>query len=222
MAGVTQIPRRRGSLCGVLLVLLGLWGGLAPFVGPYFHFGFTPDKTWAYTSGRLYLSVVPGAAALLGGLFVLLTRSRAIGIVSGLVAALGGAWFIVGYATVVDALKNLTISPGLSLPSAGSGSVVLSNVLRSYLEQLSFFTGIGILIVFLAALAMGRFSMISAKDASDAGSADYGNYPAAQDHFPGDDEDPHAAPQYPAATGQFPAAQQQFPPPQDQFPTSAG
>ena len=39
--------------CGVLLILLGLWGGLAPFVGPYVHFGFTPDATWHYDSGRL-------------------------------------------------------------------------------------------------------------------------------------------------------------------------
>ena len=74
-----QIPRSRGGICGVLLILLGLWGGLAPFVGPYFHFGFTPDKTWHYDSGRLYYSVIPGAAALLGGLLVAVTRNRGVG-----------------------------------------------------------------------------------------------------------------------------------------------
>src|SRR5277367_6779834 len=101
-----RIPRTRGAVCGVLLILLGLWGGLAPFVGPYLHFGFTPDKAWAYTTGRLYLSAVPGAAALLGGLLVLGTRNRAVGIVGGLLGALGGAWFIVGGGFVVSILKN--------------------------------------------------------------------------------------------------------------------
>ena len=37
----------------VLLILLGAWGALVPFVGPYFSYAFTPDKAWAYNSGRL-------------------------------------------------------------------------------------------------------------------------------------------------------------------------
>jgi hypothetical protein len=231
MAGVAQIPRSRGSLCGLLLILLGLWGGLAPFVGPYLHFGFTPDNAFHYTTGRLYLSVAPGAAALVGGLFVLMTRSRAVGIVSGLLAALGGAWLIAGYATVVDVLKNLTISPGLPMDS--TGGTALFSTTRTYAEQLSFFAGLGILILFFAALAMGRFSMISAKDAD--GSAGYGSYQGAgQDQFPDDHEEaPAPQAQFPSATGQFPAQQQhpasaapfppaqQYPPAQDDFPTSA-
>ena len=76
MNSQVRIRRSRGAVCGVALILLGLWGGLAPFVGPYFHFGFTPDKAWAYTTGRLYLSAVPGGAAVLGGLFMMVTRSR--------------------------------------------------------------------------------------------------------------------------------------------------
>lgn len=238
MAGMAQIPRSRGTLCGVLLVLLGAWGGLAPFIGPYLHFGFTPDKAWGYTSGRLYLSALPGGAALIGGLLVLTTRSRAVGILSGLLAALGGAWFVVGYATVVDVLKNSTISPGAGLaPGSTAGIVAGGTVLRTYLEQVSFFAGLGVLIIFLAALAMGRFSMIAAKDASAAGPAGYGTYQAdGPDQFPADQEDaPAAQQQYPSATGQFPAAQQQYPtvtgqfpaqqeypPSQDQFPTSGG
>ena len=34
MAGMLRVPRSRGALSGVLLVLLGLWGGLIAFVGP--------------------------------------------------------------------------------------------------------------------------------------------------------------------------------------------
>ena len=54
MAGMLRVPRSRGALSGVLLVLLGAWGALVAFVGPYFHYAFTPDRAWAYTSGRLW------------------------------------------------------------------------------------------------------------------------------------------------------------------------
>src|ERR1700761_4774138 len=91
-----QIPRSRGGVVGVLLILVGLWGGLAPFVGPYFHFGYTPPIAMHSTQGRLYFSAVPGGAAVLGGLVVVLTRSRALGVLGGLLATLGGAWFIAG------------------------------------------------------------------------------------------------------------------------------
>ena len=37
MAGMLQMRRSRGAASGFLLVLLGAWGALIPFVGPYFH-----------------------------------------------------------------------------------------------------------------------------------------------------------------------------------------
>jgi hypothetical protein len=42
MNGMLRIPRSRGALSGVLLILLGAWGGLIPFIGPYFHYAYTP------------------------------------------------------------------------------------------------------------------------------------------------------------------------------------
>jgi len=39
-------------MTGLLLVLLGAWGGLIAFIGPYFHYAYTPDSAWTYTSGR--------------------------------------------------------------------------------------------------------------------------------------------------------------------------
>jgi hypothetical protein len=163
------IPRSRGAVCGVVLVLLGLWGGLAPFVGPYFHFGFTPDKAWAYNSGRLYYSAVPGAAVLLAGLLVLLTRNRPVGVIGGLVAVLGGAWFALGDGFVTVVLKQTSISIGGPIGAAGTsgfavttGGVVVP--IRAYLEQLALFAGLGLLIVAVGALAIGRFSMLAARD----------------------------------------------------------
>ena len=46
MAGMLQMRRSRGAFSGFLLILLGLWGALIPFVGPYFDFAYTPDKAW--------------------------------------------------------------------------------------------------------------------------------------------------------------------------------
>src|SRR5258708_31730855 len=88
-----NVPRR-GRVSGLLLMLLGAWGALIPFVGPYFGYAYTPDKAWAYNSGRLWLSVAPGAAVFLGGL--LATVSARAAQVGAFLAALGGAWFVLG------------------------------------------------------------------------------------------------------------------------------
>jgi hypothetical protein len=163
MAGVARIPRSRGGVTGVLLILLGAWGGLAPFVGPYFRYAYTPDKAWAYTSGRLWLSVVPGAAALLGGVMVVAASHRATGCVGAVLGLLGGAWFVVGGSVMPLAVTNGSISPGS--PLAGSvGS--LTSATRQFLEQLGFFTGTGLLILFCASLALGRFSVVGVRDAA--------------------------------------------------------
>jgi hypothetical protein len=185
----------------VLLILLGAWGGLAPFVGPYFHFAYTPDKAWAYTSGRLYLSIVPGAAALIGGLLVTSTANRAIGIFGSLLAAVGGAWFIAGGSITVLVVKNGSIRPGF--PVAGSlGS--LSSASRQFLETMGFFTGVGMLILFLAALALGRFSVVAVKDAALAESFE----PSLDEPFPTSAGMAAGETSYPISTGQFPSVGQ--------------
>ena len=96
MAGMLRVPRSRGALSGALLVLLGLWGGLIAFVGPYFHFAYTPGTAWTYTSGRLWLEILPGIATVLGGLILLASRVRPVAMFGAWLAALGGAWFAVG------------------------------------------------------------------------------------------------------------------------------
>jgi hypothetical protein len=194
MNDVASIPRTRGAVCGVLLILLGLWGGLAPFVGPDLHFGFTPDKAFAWNSGRLYLSLVPGAAALLGGLMVAITRNRAVGISGGLLAALGGAWLVGGAGVVTDVLKNHSISVGAPLQSAS-----LTAALQSYLERAALFFGLGAVILFVAALAIGRFSMLAAQDV-EVETDGYSSYPSRPEQFP----TPAGA--FRTTTGQFPAA----------------
>jgi len=232
MADVGGIPRTRGAVSGVLLILLGVWGGLIPFVGPYFRFEYSPDRAWAYTSGRLYLSVIPGAVTLLAGLVILLTRSRALGVLAGLLAVLRGAWFITGDQIAQVLLKSSTITPGTPAGTPvplGSGAVRMST--RMFAEQVGFFTGLGIVIIFLAAIAIGRFSMLAARDAARDAAAD--SYPGEQHEAPGADGDqyptapgryaPSADPLGQTTTSEFPAADTgQFPPPAGQFPSPSG
>jgi hypothetical protein len=134
---------------GCLLVLLGAWGALVPFIGPYFGYYYGPDKTWLFNSGRLWLSVLPGAAAFLGGLIVLaLPRASAPG---ALLAALGGAWFVVG-APVLAVAKPGT---GPGSPATAPGAM-FSPATMHLLENIGFFSGLGVVIVFFGALALGR------------------------------------------------------------------
>jgi hypothetical protein len=211
-----RIPRSRGGITGLLLILLGAWGGLAPFVGPYFNFGYTPDKAWAYNSGRLYYSVVPGAAALLGGLLVLATRNRGVGVVGGVLAALGGAWFVLGNGITTIVLKQTAISIGAPISTGYSGALVSASI-RMYGETAALFSGVGVLILFCGALAAGRFSLLGAQDVpvtDDSYYADYPATPAASQ--PGQ----YSSSQYPTTAGQFPSASQY--PSGSQYPTSPG
>jgi hypothetical protein len=141
----------RGRAAGALLMLLGAWGALIPFVGPYFGFAFTPDKAWAYTSGRLWLSILPGAAAFLGGLIVI--GGGRVAAAGALLAAAGGAWFGIGQSVVSVAAANYHLSPGAPVVAAGS---LFGPAVMRFLESLAFFYGLGIVIVFCAALALGE------------------------------------------------------------------
>jgi hypothetical protein len=155
MAGKLRVPRSRGALSGALLVLLGLWGGLIAFVGPYFHFAYTPGTAWTYTSGRLWLEILPGAATALGGLILLGSRVRPVAMFGAWVAALGGAWFAVG--RVLSPVWNAHGTVALGTPIGGT-------VTRALVE-LSYFTGLGVIIVFLAALSLGRLTVVGVRDA---------------------------------------------------------
>ena len=155
MAGMLRVPRTRGALSGALLVLLGLWGGLIAFVGPYFHFAYTPGTAWTYTSGRLWLEILPGAATVLGGLILLASRVRPVAMFGAWVAALAGAWFAVG--RVLSPLWNAHGTVALGTPIGGT-------VTRT-LVALTYFTGLGVIIVFLAALSIGRLTVVGVRDA---------------------------------------------------------
>ena len=141
-----RLPRTTGALSGFLIVLLGLWGGLIPFIGPYFHYAFGGYQTWHYTSQRLWLCIVPGAAAVIGGLMLLGATTRVGGLTAGWVALAAGAWFAVG--PTVSLLWHHTIY-AIGTPAGG--------YTRQMLEWVGYFYGLGAAIVGLAAFAMGRY-----------------------------------------------------------------
>jgi hypothetical protein len=158
MAGILRVPRTRGALSGLLLVLLGAWGALIPFIGPYFHYAYTPDRAWAYNSGRLWLEVLPGAATALGGLIVLLAATRPMALFGGWLAAMSGAWFVLG-----GPLSTLWTAGGVPATGTPVGGTVTRAV-----EQVGFFSGLGVVVVFFAALAVGRFTVVGAREAARA------------------------------------------------------
>jgi hypothetical protein len=155
MNGMLRVPRSRGALTGFLLVVLGAWGALIPFIGPYFHYAYTPDSAWTYTTGRLWLEILPGCATALGGLIVLVSSSRPVAMFGAWLAAASGAWFALG--TVLAPIFSSTVlSTDIGAPVGGS--------IHRALEQTGFFTGLGLVIVLLAGMALGRFSVVGVRE----------------------------------------------------------
>lgn len=146
-----QMRRSRGAFSGFLLMLLGLWGALIPFIGPYFHYAYTPDRAWTYNTGRLWLELLPGAAVFLGGFLLMVARGRHIALFGALLAAAAGAWFTLG--PVLSPLWNNHVPMG--------GSPASTTMYMRIMEQIGFFTALGVVIVFVAAMALGRISSVA-------------------------------------------------------------
>ncbi|MBO0714828.1 MAG: hypothetical protein J2O39_05355 [Acidimicrobiales bacterium] len=97
-------PHRRGlGLLGLLIVLLGGWGGIIPYVGPRFGYRASGSASFHWTTVHTVLYLVPGAVAVAWGLVILVTLAarggRGLPIVKA-IAAVGviacGAWFVLG------------------------------------------------------------------------------------------------------------------------------
>jgi hypothetical protein len=88
---------------GLLSALVGAWGGICVFVGPYFGYAPTSATTWQWTTNNWLLHLLPGAVALAAGVMIMtLSPARrgegvrsALGLAALLVTATG-AWFVIG------------------------------------------------------------------------------------------------------------------------------
>jgi hypothetical protein len=146
-----QMRRSRGAASGFLLVLLGLWGALIPFIGPYFHYAYTPDTAWTYSTARLWLEILPGAAVFLGGILLMIATGRHVALFGAVLAAAAGAWFTLG--TILSPLWNNHVTLG--------GSPASSSQFMRIMEQLGFFSALGLVIMFVAAAAFGRIMSVA-------------------------------------------------------------
>jgi hypothetical protein len=146
MAATLRMRRSRGAFSGFLLVLLGLWGALIPFIGPYFNYAYTPDVTWHYDTARLWLEILPGAAVFLGGVLLIMATGRHTALFGGLLAGAAGAWFVLG--TTLSPLWNNNVVLG--------GTPSSSREFIRVMEQLGFFYALGVVVVLVAGVALGR------------------------------------------------------------------
>ncbi len=147
------MPRTRGMGSGIALVLLGLWGALIPLVGPYFDWVVGTDEAWGFTEGRFWLSILPGLVVALGGTLMIFTANRLNAGLGAWLALAGGAWFVVGR------VLARVWSDGESLAGTPQGGTT-----TQAFELLTYYYGLGALIIGIASFALGRGATRSVKD----------------------------------------------------------
>jgi hypothetical protein len=100
--------------------------------------------------------VFPGATAVLGGLWLVVSGNRATAMFGGWLAAFAGAWFVVGSAFAT------------TLRIGDIGHPVAATDAKRAILEISYFSGLGALIVFLAGGILARLSVRLARDVGAA------------------------------------------------------
>jgi hypothetical protein len=145
----SRTPFRRGLVTGLLLVILGAWGAVSPFLVPALDMANGPAHEWTLTAGRGWLEVLPGVVTVLGGLMLITWRKRETAALGGWLAVIAGAWFVVGR----------TFASMLTMGSAGSALTDAST--HAAVVQLAYFVGFGALVVLVGSVGVGRVSVRS-------------------------------------------------------------
>lgn len=131
---------------GFLILVLGAWGAIVPFAGPAFGYPMPPGSqvpAWSWTAQHAELHVAAGGAAFIGGLLLMVARSRGAAVLGGLTALLGGAWFVLGP----------IFSPAFS--SGGAAAAGPASTFMHIVTPLGYHYGTGLVIALLAGLALG-------------------------------------------------------------------
>jgi hypothetical protein len=143
-----RLPRTRGAISGAVLVLAGLWAAFVPFVGPYLNLSIGTDHTWHWSVQRLWLDVLPGALAVIAGLILLSAVTRASAGLGAWLAVCAGTWLIVGQ----------SVSFLWHHGTSAAGQPLFGNAHKAF-EEIVYFYGIGALILFFGAFALGRLAL---------------------------------------------------------------
>lgn len=150
--GRLAMPRTRGAASGLLILVLGVWGALIPFIGSAFDLVVGPDAMFDMTPGRFWVSLVPGVVAAIGGLMLIRSANRATATLGAQLALAAGVWFVVGR------------SVSLLWETSEWGGQPLGGTTRQALELLLHYYGIGAAITAFAGIALGRVSTRHAGD----------------------------------------------------------
>jgi hypothetical protein len=157
-----KVPRTRGAVSGLLIVILGAFAALVPFIGPYFDLSIGSDDAWTWSADRYLFSVLPGSVAVIAGLLIMSTGKRAGGGLGGWFALAAGAWLVVG--------QSLSLiwqdTPGYGTP--------LGSDTEQAVALLAYFYATGTAIAALAGFAMGRFSFRGLREADVEGVEEHG------------------------------------------------
>jgi hypothetical protein len=151
-----RVPRSRGALSGLSLIVLGAWTALVPFFGPSFDFAYGPNTTWDWTAARGWLEVLPAGVAFFAGLMLLVSSNRVVALMGAWLGAAAGGWLLVGPS--LAAPLNLAI--GVPNPASSVGA-------RAF-EAILYFYGVGAAILFFGSVALGRLSVHGLRDVQAA------------------------------------------------------
>lgn len=130
-------------ITGLMLLILGAWAAILPFVGPLFGFRMDGTPAWTWTNAHWQLNLAPGALAVLAGLLLLIGR-RASAVLGGWLAVIAGGWLVVG-----PLFASLWLS-------GAPQTQVASSTLDQAMRPLGYHYGTGLVIVLLGAWMIGR------------------------------------------------------------------
>jgi hypothetical protein len=135
-------------LLGLVLILLGAWGGIVAYAGPRIGYRMDSAGAWDWTTSRWELHAAPGAAVVLGGLLLMVAAPRIIARFGAMLAVLGGIWLVVG-----------PLFASMWLGSAAETRVASSSLMDAA-RPLGYHYGTGVLIVAVAAYAWAICSTV--------------------------------------------------------------
>ena len=147
--GATRLamPRMSLEMSGFLILCLGAWGGIVPFVGPLFGYSADGAGSWRWDQAHALLFLIPGAVAVFAGLLIMTGAMAVIArpgllVFAGFLAAVCGAWLVVG---------------PLAWPVLhGSKFFVTASPLREFEYWIGYSLGPGGLLLALGAFVVGR------------------------------------------------------------------
>jgi drug/metabolite transporter superfamily protein YnfA len=139
------------GLLGLFGIVVGVWAGLIPLVGPLFGFGMNGAHAWSWNVNRVYFDFLPGAVAVIAGLMLLMSvpaaaagHGRFLAAFGGLLAVLSGAWLVLGPSAYA------AMTGGAAYDTRGAGTSFWSFVL-----SLGYHLVPGLLLVAFGAWAWG-------------------------------------------------------------------